>query len=217
MERGVDGGWDRLALIDDFHDVAAETRDDAHLLDVALPGLDRDAEHRRTEHVAAECRKAEGLKGVDQQIAPGLLVLVAGQPGPAQKRRRVTSPCRQRSKEALPVLVKHPHDLLGYFGWQGLVRLVVLHPLMHLGVAQVDTLEDEALPKLVVGRVVEVLGGEGRAVNGGKAPVGTCDDVLLNQLHRRPPAPPARTQSPPSCASPAAGHRAERRTSRRWR
>src|SRR5258706_4116849 len=132
MQRGVDGCRDRLSLIDAFHDVAADTRDDAYLLDVALPGLDRDAEHRRTEHVAAECRKAEGLKGVDQQIAPGLLVLVAGQPGPAQELRRVTSPCRQRSEEALPVLVEHPQDLLGYFGRQGLVRLVVPHPLMHL-------------------------------------------------------------------------------------
>jgi len=55
---------------------------------------------------------------------------------------------------------------------------------MHLGVAQVDTLDDEALPELVVGRVVEVLGGEGRAVNGGKAPVGTGDDVLFNQVPR---------------------------------
>ena len=62
MKRAVDGGWDRLSLIDDFHDVAADTRDDAHLLDVALPGLDRDAEHRRTDQVAAEGREAEGLR-----------------------------------------------------------------------------------------------------------------------------------------------------------
>src|SRR5215472_14555737 len=112
MKRGVDGCWDRLVLIDDFHDVEADTRDDAQLLDVALPGLDRDAEHRRTEQVAAECRKAEGLKSVDQQIAPGLLVLIAGQPGPTQELRRVTSPCLQRREQALPVLVEPPQDLL---------------------------------------------------------------------------------------------------------
>src|SRR5262249_4351649 len=106
-----------------------------------------------------------------------------------------------------------------HFGGEGLVRLVVLHAAMHLVVVEIPVLVDEGLPHDVVGRVVEVLGSEGRPVNHQKARVSPLDDMALNQLHQPPPAllsllTPA--QCLPSCAWLAAVRRVARRTSTRW-
>src|SRR5262245_1467444 len=84
---------------------------------------------------------------------------------------------------------------------------------------KIDALVDEGLTHLVVRGIVEVLGGEGRGVNGREPRISPLDDVALNQLHQRLPSPPSllpREQAPRSCVSRDVTRRAERRTSTRW-
>ena len=54
----------------------------------------------------------------------------------------------------------------------------------------VKNLEDEGLAQFVAGGIVEVLGGDGGALDSGKARIAPRDDVPLNELHPQPP--PAR-------------------------
>src|SRR6266516_7184994 len=59
-----------------------------------------------------------------------------------------------------------------------------LHPPLHFVVVEILPLIDKRLPVLVEGRIVQVLGGEGRCSNGCIAQIMLANDMLFYQFHR---------------------------------
>src|SRR5579885_1606657 len=124
------------------------------------------------------------------------------------------SPLSYGLEKALPVLIQRPENLLRDFARQGFVGVVRLHAPMHLMVVEIDALFDEGLSYLIVGSIIQVLGGKSRLIYNLIASVTLADNVLLNQLHVA--RPPIAGQSSRFCLSHGLGRTCGRRMSTRW-
>src|SRR2546422_780681 len=100
-----------------------------------------------------------------------------------QELGRIGMPRFAGGKVALPGLIQVLKHLLSDFGRQGFVGLVRLHAMIQLLIVQRDALEDEGLPQLIEGRIIQVLGGKGYRVDALIARITLADDMLLNYLH----------------------------------
>jgi len=101
--------------------------------------LHGDAQHGRANHPLPRGRKTQRLDGIDQAVAPMLLVLVAGQFGTALELRQVLLPRSKRREEILLPLTEQAEHPLRHLGGQDLVRVLVLHAPVHLVGVEIDT------------------------------------------------------------------------------
>jgi hypothetical protein len=93
-------------------------------------------------------------------------------------------------------VVKLNQDGVTDFARQGTIGLMLFQAMEDGSVGQIGSLVNEGLPDVVIGLVIEVLGGKGRLINGGKACILMTNEMSFDQLHLVPPPFPT---TRPSC------------------
>ncbi|WP_040445607.1 hypothetical protein [Ktedonobacter racemifer] len=93
-------------------------------------------------------------------------------------------------------MVELNEDGITDFAREGTIGLVVFQAMEDGSVGQVGSLVNEGLSDLVIGLVIEVLGGKGCSINDGKACILMTNEMSFDQLHLVPPPFPT---TRPSC------------------
>lgn len=91
--------------VNHLSDVVAFSWDDADLMDILHTGFDTDGKHGGLNEIMLETLPAEGLDGVDEDVAAFGFVLVLGEFGASGERGRVCFIGFVCLKERLPVAI----------------------------------------------------------------------------------------------------------------
>jgi hypothetical protein len=136
-----------------------------------LLGLDECSQTTDGDPPSVQVPLPDRLALIDQEVAPGGFVLVAGQFRATGELLGMLAPGLQGLEEGKPGVVHLQEYLIAHLAWEGLIGGVPFDLVIDGHVVQIAALPDERLTYQIVGGIPQVFGGKSRRINLAKAPI----------------------------------------------